>query len=156
MSDHENAEIVKKEGNSPAASDPSSALPPELEKLPPEMKAVVSVMMGGFFRSTSGPDPETAKIMAQTEMHEETCRLEGYKENLKNRDKQNDRDHEFRKKQLNHNTAKQFIIIAVCIVGILAGLYLLIGRGQETLGTGLLVGAFVTLLNGRMPLKGDD
>ncbi len=48
-------------------------IPPELQNLPPEMRTMVSVM-AGFFRSNSGPDAETAKIMAEAEMHEETCK----------------------------------------------------------------------------------
>jgi len=81
-------------------------------------------------------------------MHEETCRLEGFKESLKTRDKQNERDHDYRKKKLNHETLKNVIVLLVCVVGIVIGLYLLVAKGRDTLGTGLLVAAFMTLLNG--------
>ncbi|HVU45431.1 MAG TPA: hypothetical protein VHD85_04850, partial [Terracidiphilus sp.] len=63
------------------------------------MSAVVSqVPKRGTWgtRSSSGPDPETARAIAQAEMHEESCRLQGYKESLKTRDKQNEREHEYR------------------------------------------------------------
>jgi hypothetical protein len=119
----------------------------EIEKLPPEMKTIVSVV-AGIFRSTSGPDPETSRIVAQTEMHEESCKLEGYKESLKVRDKQSDRDHAFRVKKLNHDTAKSMSIIAVCVAGIACGLYLLVVRKDETLGSGLLIASFMALLSG--------
>jgi hypothetical protein len=84
----------------------------EIQKLSPEMKTTVSVI-AGMFRSISGPDPETSRIVAQSEMHEETCKLEGYKESLRIRDKQNERDHEFRKKRLNHETLKNVVVLAV-------------------------------------------
>jgi hypothetical protein len=121
--------------------------PKELEKLPPEMKTMVSVI-AGIFRSTSGPDPETSKIVAQSEMHEESCKLEGYKESLRTRDKQNGRDHEFRKKRLNHETFRNTIISVVCVIGICTGLYLLVVKKDETLGSNILIASFLALLGG--------
>ncbi len=120
----------------------------EIEKLPPEMKTVVS-MIAGFFRSTTGPDPETTRIVAETERHEETCKLEGYKETLKNRDAQNERDHKFRIKKLNHDTAKSVIVTLVCVAGIITGLYLLVARNNPSVGTPLLVASFMALIGGR-------
>ena len=127
----------------------------EIERLPPEMKTVVSIM-AGMHRSTSGPDPDTARAIAQAEMHEESCRLQGYKESLKTRDKQNERDHDYRKKKLNHETIKNVIVLIVCVVGIVVGLYLLVAKGRDTLGTGLLVAAFMTLLHGGRALLPKD
>lgn len=120
----------------------------ELEKLPPEMKTVVSVM-AAFIRSSTGPDPETAKIVAETEMHEESCKLDGYKETLKNRDLQNERDHKFRVKRLNHETAKSMILALVCIAGIITGLYLLVAKNNSSVGTPLLVASFMALVGGK-------
>jgi hypothetical protein len=120
----------------------------EIEKLPQEMKTAISIM-AGFFRSTSGPDPETAKLMAQTEMHEESCKLDGYKQSLVTRDQQNQRDHEFRTKKLNHDTIKSVIMIVVCLAGILCGLYLLVAKQNSAVGTPLLVAAFVALMGGK-------
>jgi len=121
--------------------------PKEIEKLSPEMKTIVSVF-AGIFRSTSGPDPETSRIVAQSEMHEETCKLEGYKESLRTRDKQNGRDHEFRKKRLNHETFRNTIISVVCVIGICTGLYLLVVKKDETLGSNILIASFLALLGG--------
>lgn len=101
-----------------------------------------------MFRSTSGPDPETSKLVAQSEMHEETCKLDGYKESLKIRDKQNERDHEFRKKRLNHETFRNTIISAVCVVGICTGLYLLVVKKDEQVGSNILIASFLALLGG--------
>jgi hypothetical protein len=141
-----------------AALDPLLQLPPELEKLPAEIKSsMFSLMMGLFVRSTTGPDPESARVAAQAEMHEETCRLEGYKESLKTRDRQSERDHEFRKKSLNHGTALGLLIAITCIAGIACGLYLLVVKREQTLGTSLLVASFMALLNGgKSILKKDD
>jgi hypothetical protein len=120
-----------------------------LEKLPPDIKSsMFSLMMGLFVRNTTGPDPETSRIVVQGEMHEETCRLEGYKESLKARDKQNERDHEFRKKRLNHATALSLLIAVTCVLGIACGLYLLVVRKEQTLGSGLLIASFMALLGG--------
>ncbi len=81
-------------------------------------------------------------------MHEETCRLEGFRESLKTRDKQNERDHEFRKKRLNHQTILSLIVTTVCVGGIACGLYLLVARKDQTLGSGLLIASFMALLSG--------
>src|ERR1700761_1601859 len=120
MSDDHVPTTAAVEPNSKVEESPSAIVPQylttEIEKLPTEMKTMVSVM-AGIFRSTSGPDPETSKIVAQSEMHEETCRLEGFKESLKTRDNQNVRDHEFRKKRLNHQTALSLVITIVCVCG---------------------------------------
>lgn len=120
----------------------------ELEKLPPEMKTVVSVM-AAFMRGSTGPDPETAKIVAETEMHEESCKLEGYKETLKNRDLQNERDHRFRVKKLNHETAKSMVLALVSVAGIITGLYLLVAKNNSAVGTPLLVASFMALIGGK-------
>ena len=133
----------------PAAVVPAEYLAAqELEKLPPEMKTVVSVM-AAFIRSSSGPDAETAKVVAETERHEESCKLEGYKETLKNRDAQIERDHRFRVKKLNHDTAKSVIITVVCISGIITGLYLLVAKNDSAVGTPLLVASFMALIGGK-------
>jgi hypothetical protein len=121
--------------------------PKDIEKLPPEMKTIVSVI-AGLFRSTSGPDPETSRIVAESEMHEETCKLEGYKESLKIRDKQNGRDHEFRQKRLNHETFRNTLISAVCVIGICTGLYLLVVKKDELVGSNILIASFLALLEG--------
>lgn len=126
----------------------AEALPAEIEKLPTEMKTMVSVM-AGLFRSTSGPDPETAKILAETEMHEETCKLQGFTESLKVRDQQNARDHDFRQKKLNHETAKGVIVMVVCLGGIICGLYLIVAKHDSAVGTPLLVAAFMAMLGGK-------
>ena len=127
----------------------------ELEKLPPEMKTVVSVM-AAFIKSSTGPDAETTKIVAQTEMHGESCKLDGYKETLKSKDRQNERDHLFRNKRLNHDTARNMIFLFVCVIGIVAGLYLLVIKKEETLGSNILLASFLSMLGGGRFLSQKD
>jgi hypothetical protein len=132
------------------------ALPPELEKLSPEIKSsMFSLMMGLFVRNTTGPDPETSKVVAQSEMHQETCRLDGYKESLKNKDKQGERDHEYRKKQLNHDSVRSMLFYLLCLIGISIGLYLLVAKGERTLGSNIVTACFVALLGGKSILSKD-
>jgi len=137
--------IAKKDNPTTVSADYVSA---EIEKLPPEMRTMVSVM-AGFFRSTTGPDPETAKILAQTEMHEETCKLQGFTESLRIRDLQNERDHEFRKIRMNHETAKSLVVVAVCLGAIICGLYLIVAKQNSSIGTPLLIAGFMPLLGGK-------
>jgi len=120
----------------------------EIEKLPAETKTMVA-LFAGMIRSHTGPDPETAKIAAQAEMHEETCRLEGFKESLKTRDRQGERDHLYRTKRLNHETAKSMVIAVVCVAGIVAGLYLIVAKNNSSVGTPLLVASFMALIGGK-------
>ena len=103
-----------------------------------------------------GPDPETAKILAQTEIHEEECRLKGFQASLQNREEQNKRDHEFRKKRLNHQTALMVIVLAVTVVGIGGGLFLS-STGNTSLGNPVLAASFTVMvgLAGRL-LAGRD
>jgi hypothetical protein len=154
MSDPEPLPAVQ-DGQIARSPDPVvDTLPPEIEKLPPEMRAMVSVM-AGFFRSTSGPDPETARILAETERHEETCKLEGFTRSLRNRDKQSERDHRFRMTKLTHETIKSLIITGVCVAGIVSALYLIVAKKDNAVGTPLLVASFMALLGGKSILQKD-
>lgn len=95
--------------------------------------------------TTFGPDPETAKVIAQKEMHEEECRLKGYQSSLENREKQNQRDHEYRKKKLNHQSFMTGVVLLVSVVGIGAGLYLYVSGNHEVGGP--VLAASLTLLS---------
>jgi phosphotransferase system glucose/maltose/N-acetylglucosamine-specific IIC component len=142
------------DGSAPAKPAPlvpaSIALPPELQNLPGDAKAEIFSMIASIsLRNLTGPDPETARIAAQSEMHEETCRLDGYKKNLEVRDKQNERDHVFRTKKLNHQTALNLIFYALCVAGIAVGLYLYTAKGEKTVGSNVITACFVALLGGK-------
>jgi hypothetical protein len=122
-----------------------------LEKVPDEnAKAMLSMAVS---RTTFGfgPDPETAKILAQTEIHEEECKLKGFQASLQNREEQNKRDHEFRKKKLNHQTGLTVTILTVTIAAIGGGLVLSI-TGNPALGNPVLIASFtvMTTLAGKL------
>jgi hypothetical protein len=151
---NDTAENQSASGTSP--SNPAATpeiLAKDIEKLSPETRTIVSVMMG-LFKSTSGPDPETARSVAQSEMHEESCRLDGFKESLRVKDLQNDRDHIYRLKRLNHESAKTFVVLGLCVAGAICGLYLLV-QGHTTLGSNLLTASFVAVLGGKSLLSKD-
>jgi len=126
----------------------SRPLPPlilhALEKVPDQdAKAILSMAIS---RTTFGfgPDPETAKVLAQTEMHEEECRLKGFQASLQNREEQNKRDHEFRKKKLNHQTGLTVAVLAVTVGGIGGGLFLSV-TGNQALGNPVLIASFTVM-----------
>jgi Flp pilus assembly protein TadB len=107
-------------------------------------KALLSVS-AAFSRTSLGPDPQTAKILAEVEKHSEESRLKGYQATLEQRDKQEQRDHEFRNKQLNHNTVVTCTILLVAVGGIVIGPYLTIS-GQTQIGGYILVASLMALL----------
>lgn len=93
-----------------------------------------------------GPDAETMKIMADTEVHEETCRLDAFKASLANRDKQSERDHEFRKRRLNHQTFMTVVVLLVAAALIGFGIYIYTGN-QNQLGGYLILGGAALLFH---------
>src|SRR5271157_5266907 len=116
------AEEFSKDGGADSIAAPSRAVPPVsasggglglqeaiqsvIEKVPDQqVKALLQVALSSRTSFGMGPDPETAKILAESEMHAEKCRLEAYRSSLQNRDKQSDRDHDYRKRKLNRSFA---------------------------------------------------
>jgi len=128
-----------------------TTLPPEAEKALEKVaqeggpKALAAVV-AAFSRTTNfGPDPETARILAETERHSEELRLQGYKASLENREKQNSRDHQFRCKRMNHETAMRMVVLAVFVVGVGVGLYQ-ITSGNSQVGSPVLVASIMGVL----------
>jgi hypothetical protein len=124
------------------------ALPTEvskvIEKLPDqEAKGLLSIFLA---RSTTtfGPDAETAKILSEAEIHEEECRLKAYQAALQNRETQSQRDHDYRKKRLNHQTSLSAIVLLVTVGGVIAGLGLS-ATGNSTIGNPVLIASFTLL-----------
>lgn len=164
MADSTPAKTPEGDGNSPqGAVSPAPSIedikslipasfPPEAEKALEKVveeggpKALMAIF-GAFSRTTSfGPDPQTAKVMADVEMHAEDCRLKGYQETLKNRDTQGERDHKFRNKKLNHETVVQIITLTGAIIGAGIGLYLYVHDNKQ-LGGYVLFGSFFLIYN---------
>jgi len=122
----------------------ASSLQSVLSKVPEQdAKTILSLALSrtsfGY-----GPDAETMKVLAETEMHEETCRLKGFEASLVNRDKQADRDHDFRKRKLNHQSLMSGAILAVTILGVAAGLALS-ATGNSGIGSPVLVASATVL-----------
>jgi hypothetical protein len=111
----------------------------------PEAKMTLSVALSSRTSYGFGFDPETAKIISDTEIHEENCRLEGYKASLSNRDKQNDRDHDFRKRRLNRDFSMSLAVLVVALLGAGTGLYLIV-KGTTTIGSNVLIASIGIIL----------
>lgn len=122
-------------------------------------KALLEIA-GHISRTTIGPDPETAGIMAEVEKHNENVKLEGFKQHLANRDKQNQRDHEFRLRILRHQSVKDGIVIAVSVLGLILGLYLSVTDDESQLGGYVLVASLLAFLQAAnlkpRPGRGED
>ncbi len=150
---HTNGEGLVPAPNPLASPPPPQKVAEALSKVgDPEAKMTLSVALSrtsyGF-----GPDPETAKVIADTEIHEENCRLQAYQASLANRDKQNDRDHDFRKRRLNRDFAMSISVLVFSLCGAGTGLFLLT-KGNTAIGSNLLiasVGLVLYLLRGTSP-----
>jgi len=145
----------------PSSVVPAEILPTEaakevlerkLEQLPPQ-ELVAQVFAAFSQRTTIGPDPETARILAQAEMHSESSKLEAYKENLKNRDNQSGRDHDFRCLKLKQDSFNIKVVLSVAVIGCAGGIFLFL-RGHETMGSDILIAsafAVFGVLGGKTP-----
>lgn len=109
-----------------------------------QMQAELSVALS---RTTFGfgPDPQMAKVMAQAEMHEETCRLEGYKVSQQTRDKQNERDHDYRNRKLEREFWMSMLVLVTALAGAGTGIYF-IASGNTIVGSNLLTGSIGIIL----------
>jgi hypothetical protein len=139
----ETTELVESKPLSTSSTLPQPLLH-ALEMIPDkEAKAILAVALSkttyGF-----GTDPETAKTMAEAEMHEEECRLKAFQAQLVNREQQAVRDHDFRKKKLNHSTTLLVVILIVTIGGVGGGL-VLSSTGNPALGNPVLTASLTML-----------
>jgi hypothetical protein len=63
---------------------------------------------------------------------------------LQNRETQSQRDHDYRKKRLNHQTSLSAIVLLVTVGGVIAGLGLS-ATGNSTIGNPVLIASFTLL-----------
>jgi hypothetical protein len=123
------------------------ALQSALARVPDqEVRTILSLALSQRTSFGIGPDAETMKVLAETEIHEETCRLKGFESSLANKDKQAERDHDFRKRKLNQRSFMTGIILLVTVCGVGAGL-VLSATGSSTIGNPVLIASF-TMLSG--------
>lgn len=148
----------QKIGGEPPLLDPETKrLVERIEELPTD-KIVRELVVGFASRSHMGPDPETASILAETERFAENAKLEAYKENLRNRDKQNERDHDFRLQRLKTQTLNTRLILVAALVLVGIGVWLLIGGKSQQLGSNLVIaggGLLYAVLSGKNPFEKD-
>jgi len=147
---------IQKQATPPPAESPTPVVGEYVEatKALQKLEKPEVLSLAAFFSSkmTLGPDPESAKLMAQTEMHHESCRLDGYKENLKNQDSEGVRKHEYRKKKLNHETFLLTSVLLGALAGAGVGLYLTIM--EKPVGSNILIASIATIvyvISGKTP-----
>jgi hypothetical protein len=161
----EKTESKQQSEPAPAAVQPSADAIINPEYVPAEQALkkldkpeVLSLAAYISSKLTLGPDPESAKLMAQTEMHHETCRLDGYKENLKNQDAENERRHTFRMQRLHYDTLLTGALLLLAILGAGTGLYLTVTQ-RPTLGSNILIASVAIiyyLIGGKNPFHRKD
>jgi hypothetical protein len=127
--------------------DPSSAVREDdgskgEAPLPPQ--AVRMLMELTEMRASFGPDPETAKILAETERHAEEKKLEGYKATLKHRDNENERKHIRLLKKIGNESKRAWVVLIASIITAIGGIFLSI-TGRSNLGIPLLVFAGILI-----------
>ncbi len=153
MSDEPAKKIEEAQAAPPTAAEPNTptpaivqqALQSALAKVPDqEVRTILSLALSQRTSFGIGPDAETMKVLADTEIHEETCRLKGFEASLANKDKQADRDHDFRKRKLNQQSLMSGAVLVVTVLGVMAGLALSV-TGSANIGTPVLVASFTVL-----------
>lgn len=123
--------------------------------LPPQ--AVRMLMELTEMRASFGPDPETARILAETERHAEEKKLEGYKATLKHRDNENERKHIRLLKKISNESRRAWVVLVASIITAIGGVFLSI-TGKSGLGIPLLVfaGILIKDLSGKPPSSPDS
>jgi hypothetical protein len=118
--------------------------------LPPQ--AVRMLMELTEMRASFGPDPETAKILAETERHAEEKKLEGYKATLEHRDHENERKHVRLLKKLGNESKRSWVVLIASIIAAIGGIFLALD-GKSNLGIPLLLfaGIMIKDLAGKPP-----
>jgi hypothetical protein len=115
-------------------------------------EAVKMLMELTEMKASFGPDPETAKVLADTERHAEEKKLEGYKATLEHRDRQSQRDQEFRMAQLKHSAADRRIVLFSALAALVGGAALSL-KGDPQLGNPIMSAALtllITLITGKL------
>lgn len=112
----------------------------ESAQVPPQIMAWMAE-----FSQRIGPDAETTKILAETERHAEDNKLDAYKSNLDARDKQNQRDHEFRLEQLKRAAQERKVILYGSVLALVCGGIVSL-QGNPSLGNPIMSAALTLLI----------
>ena len=155
-------ELQKTEKESKEKEEPSSVVPAEIvEKIKenPEtakMFEQFSTAAIGMFKS--GPDPETAKVLADAEVENQKTRLEGFKAHLEIQDKDSARDQEYRMDQLKRTHSLRRGVLLAAFLAACIGLYLYV-TGNTTIGGNILFASVIivfSILGGNFPSLGGN
>ena len=118
--------------------------------LPPQAAQILMELIET--RTSFGPDPETAKIIAETDRHAEEKKLEGYKATLEHPDRQSQRDQDFRMTQLKHSALDRRIVLFSSLAALVGGAALSL-KGDPQLGNPIMSAALtllITLITGKL------
>jgi hypothetical protein len=96
------------------------------------------------FTQKLGPDPETTKILADTERYAEEKRLEGYKATLEHKDRENERRHIRLVKKMGSESKRTWAVLIASIVAAVVGVFFAV-TGKSNLGIPLLVFAGIMI-----------
>jgi hypothetical protein len=123
--------------------------------LPPQAARILMELIET--RTSFGPDPETARIIAETDRHAEEKKLEGYKATLEHRDHENERKHLRQIKRIGNESIRAWVVLVSSIVGAAVGIFLSV-TGKSNLGIPLLLfaGILIKDLAGKPGTSGDS
>jgi hypothetical protein len=114
------------------------------DELPLPPQAVRILMQMIETRTSFGPDPETARIIAETDRHVEEKKLEGYKATLEHRDKENERKHLRLLKKISNENVRASVVLVASIIAAISGVFLSVD-GKSSLGIPLLLFAGILI-----------
>ena len=151
------------EERKPSSDDPTSALVPQVEaKLQPiiedlpqekqqQIRHTLEDTFMGFVANLGGPkiDPETARILAESQDKEGERRFQYLQTKQQNLAKEKERAHELAQERHRHTYRLMWPIVIVAlliVVGCVASGILLAATGHEILGASILTGIFAALL----------
>ncbi|MGD0829435.1 MAG: hypothetical protein ABR907_00735 [Terracidiphilus sp.] len=117
----------------------------------PAFEQQISTFMAQF---RSGPDPAVATILAETERHSEDNNLAGYRATLEQRDRDSQRNHEFRLEQLKHSAHEKKVVLYCSVAALVIGGTLSV-TGNSQFGNPIMTAALtllITLISGKLKI----
>jgi hypothetical protein len=149
MPDETKGEVLS--GINAAASPEKKSSPPSPELGTPGFEQQISTFMAQF---RSGPDPAVATILAETERHAEDNNLAGYRATLEQRDRDSQRNHEYRLEQLKHSAHEKRVVLYGSVAALVIGGILSV-TGKSQFGNPIMTAALtllITLISGKFKI----
>lgn len=134
-----------------AASAEKKATQQTPDEASPALVQEISTFMAQF---RSGPDPAVATILAETERHAEDNNLAGYRATLEQRDRDNQRNHEYRLEQLKHSAYEKRVVLYGSVAALIIGGVLSV-TGKSQFGNPIMTAALtllITLISGKFKI----